>query len=87
MKGKYVVLNRRQFRVVILPETMQHRDVVDQYDKPESAGFFSIESKWNPDDNEYVVKASCYGESVSLGIKSNPEEDSRMIERLFRGAF
>jgi hypothetical protein len=53
---------------------MQHRDFRNF--NPVSAGFisFGINKEGNP-------TCSCYGESISLGIESNPEEDTLLAKQ------
>ena len=44
-----------------------------------SAGFVKL---W-VDTAMQIVKAECYGESLSLRLESNPSEDARIIEDFF----
>lgn len=53
-----------------------HADIAQQHGKCISAGFVQITAK----DNKVVV--SCYGESVSLKLKSNPEVDNKLITKM-----
>jgi len=72
---KYIVLNECYPRICSGAET--HRDLAAGR-KVTSAGFAQLYTKENGD-----FGVSCYGESVSLKIKSNPESDQRLLERLF----
>ena len=47
-----------------------------------SAGFCLIETYRN-DFDDIRARVSCYGESTTLGVKSNPE-DSKILEGLWR---
>lgn len=69
---KYVVTKERE--IIVFSELMQHSDF--KHFQPISAGFisFGVDKGGNP-------SCSCYGESISLGIKSNPEEDTLMAKR------
>jgi hypothetical protein len=71
-KVKYVITKDKQ--IIVFSETIQH----SQFKGMEliSAGFisFGINKQGNP-------SCSCYGESASLGLKSNPEEDTLIAKR------
>jgi hypothetical protein len=58
---------------ICFPDTISHANMARRlFDgSPTSAGFFSIDGN--------VVSA--YGESTSLGLKSNPEKDVQLIRR------
>jgi hypothetical protein len=60
--------------IIVFGEIMQHSDFKNF--NPISAGFISFginpESR-NPD-------CSCYGHSISLGLSSNEEEDTRLAK-------
>lgn len=76
MKSKYIIIGDGNIPVVF-PELYEHRRVaIAMTDEPLSApgvivgaGFCYIE------DNKYV----CYGESISLHIKSRNEIDSKIL--------
>jgi hypothetical protein len=65
MKQKYVITKDRV--IIVFPELLQHSEF--RRFEPISAGFisFGINKERNP-------SCSCYGESVSLGLKSLPED-------------
>jgi hypothetical protein len=70
---------------VIFPNWVDHSAIVSGYDnlmgkEPVSAGFCSISQ-----DKDFQPVITCWGESVSLKLKSNPEKDSRYINRALRG--
>jgi hypothetical protein len=69
MKGKYIKTIDRE--ILLFPEIVQHKDLKSL--NPISAGFFHISS-------DYEVQ--CYGESISLGLKSD-EEDTIIAKRQF----
>lgn len=59
--------------IIIFGEIMQHSDFRNFH--PVSAGFISFGIiKGNP-------TCSCYGESISLNMKSNPEDDTMYAKR------
>jgi hypothetical protein len=64
-KQKYIRLGIFD-EIVIFPEVMQHKEFKSF--NAESARFCYVNG-----DKKTV---ECFGESVSLGLKSNPEEDS-----------
>lgn len=68
---KYI---RYKTTVVLFSEDLVHRDVAQALGiKPESAGFVEVEEVG---DGAYAVR--CYGESITLGIGSKPD-DSQMV--------
>lgn len=67
-KLKYV---RTKHDIIIFSATISHDTF--KYLNPISAGFCVVRS-----DKEMVA---CYGESWSLGIKSNPKEDTELATR------
>lgn len=82
MKIKYIIIDELYPRLCSLAE--QHSDVANGY-KVTSAGFCSFEQgDGSKDGMGWLV--SCWGESLSLKIKSDPEHDSHLIERLLSGS-
>ena len=81
--AKYVIIDGS---AIVFSAAIQHKDMVGFNQKCTSAGFvtFGIQKdSWGDD----IVVANCYGESVSLGIKSNEEEDSIRITRQITNTF
>ena len=81
-KTKYVIVKGE---AIVFSECIIHKDMVGINEKAEGAGFV----QFTPFINEWGeerVKATCYGESVSLGVKSNEERDSLIITRQICGA-
>jgi hypothetical protein len=78
LKTKYIRTNDN--KIIVFSELNQHSEFINF--KPVSAGFISIGvgSDGNPD-------CSCYGESISLGLKSNEEEDTILAKRQILGAY
>lgn len=72
MKQKYVITEDRI--IIVFPELLQHSDF--KRFNPISAGFivFGVNKEGNP-------TCSCYGESISLGIKSDTETDTQIAKR------
>jgi hypothetical protein len=69
-KVKYV--RTKDDIIIIFPEYYQHSNF--KFMKPVSAGFINFYVKNNR------IDVDCYGDSVSLDLKSNPEED-RLLAR------
>ena len=71
-KVKYIRTNHNE--IIIFGEIMNHSDF--SRFNPISAGFisFGLNREGNP-------TCSCYGESISLKMKSNPEEDTLLAKR------
>lgn len=71
---KYIVMDNGQWDApVIFDEATQHFEMAQNIPgEIISAGFIH----WTPDGIE------CYGESISLGVKSRPTEDTTMINKM-----
>jgi len=68
---KYVITEYKNF--AIFSKTTNHSEIgIELFGKPISAGFCHFENG----------KIKCYGESISLGLKSR-EEDSDIINEKF----
>lgn len=76
---KYIIFDNGEF--VIFPETMNHgavaRSLRATKDSVLGAGFVRIGCEI--EESEHF--ANCYGESISLGIRSRGDEDGAIIER------
>lgn len=72
LKQKYVITSNKE--IIVFPELLQHSDF--KKFNPISAGFisFGINKEGNP-------SCYCYGESISLGLKSDPEEDTKLAKK------
>lgn len=83
MKIKYVIIDEAY--PVVISECHKHSDVLGMDRRITSAGFFSVREE---EDNSPTaicctkLAVSVWGESVSLGVKSNPT-DALILERLF----
>ena len=73
LKLKYV--KTAMGEVIMFPETIQHLEF--QSFSPVSAGFCHVKTAER--------KVACYGESISLGIKSKPQQDSNDATRAVFG--
>jgi hypothetical protein len=75
LKQKYIRTNNDV--IIVFSELMNHKDFKSF--NPVSAGFVSIGVKGgNP-------SISCYGESISLNLKSKEEEDTMLAQRQIIG--
>ena len=72
LKQKYIITSDKV--IIVFPELLQHSEF--KHFNPTSAGFisFGVNKEGNP-------SCSCYGESISLGLVSNPEEDTKIAKR------
>lgn len=63
--------------IIIFSDYIAHQDMAAKFhgEKPISAGFFNV---MDADD------VQCYGESVGLGLKSDPK-DVLVLQRYLRG--
>ena len=75
--AKYVIVGGC---AIVFSAAIQHKDMVGYNEKCTSAGFVTFDTATDSFGDTIVV-AKCYGKSVSLGIGSNPEEDSRIVTR------
>lgn len=75
-KVKYI--RTKENKIIVFSELQQHSEF--KMFEPISAGFisFGIGEDRNPD-------CSCYGKSISLGLKSIEEEDSALAKRQILG--
>jgi hypothetical protein len=73
---KYIKTKNNE--IIVFSELQQHKEF--RHFEPVSAGFisFGIGKDRNPD-------CSCYGESVSLDLKSDEEVDTRLAKRQILG--
>ena len=69
-KQKYVRLGKYD-EIIIFPGTLQHSDF--RYLEPISAGFCYVD----------VDRVRCFGESISLGLESLPEDSDIATEQIF----
>lgn len=84
-KQKYIRTNKDV--IIVFPELLQHSEF--KHFNPVSAGFISIGTKciFEEDGTKYYeTDCSCYGESVSLGLKSN-EEDTLLAQNQILGKY
>ena len=64
--------------MVVFPKHIGHDEMARKLGTPISAGFLTTQI-----NNEQEVEINCYGESVTLGIKSREEEDTKIARRQF----
>ena len=71
---KYV-LNQNTKMYCIIPDYMKHSDVKGNWT---NAGMISFTSKKDSYDDDITI-VECFGESISLNLKSNPTKDAHII--------
>lgn len=72
---KYVIIDGS---AIVFTAAIMHSEMLKHHQKAEGAGFvrfYPRKNEWGED----VIIARCYGESISLGVKSREEEDSFII--------
>lgn len=75
MKCKYIVTNHGGFAIFDLGQT--HKDIArGLYGIPVGAGMCHITA-----NSDGCANVHCYGESITLKIKSRKEEDEKIINR------
>jgi hypothetical protein len=82
-EAKYVIVDGS---AIVFSAAIQHKDMVGYNEKCSGAGFVRFYAQKNEWDEDVVI-AKCYGKSVSLGIESNPEEDSIIVTRQLTNPF
>jgi hypothetical protein len=82
-RAKYVIVGGS---AIVFSAVIQHKEMVGHNKKCEGAGFvyFTMTKDSFGDD---IIAAVCYGESVSLGIKSREDEDSAIVTRQITNVF
>jgi hypothetical protein len=72
-KFKYIIVGNSTPAPIIFGDLISHKEVAaGRFVK--SAGFVYLHDEG----------AQCFGDSVSLGVKSDPEEDQRIIDSQFK---
>ena len=82
-KPKYIIADGS---AIIFSAAIQHKDMARGMGRIDGAGFVDFHTEvdsWG----ETIIKAVAYGESISLNIKSRPEEDSAIITRQITNVF
>jgi hypothetical protein len=76
---KYIVIDSGGLELPILfPDVIKHKDIPVK--NAISAGTVQI---WTSEDG--TINVSCFGESVSLKVKSRASEDSNLIKQMITG--
>lgn len=73
---KYIIIEESNSPILFKKQVL-HSEVAKPFRAIKSAGFCTISFK------NYKLKINCFGESSSLKIKSNPEEDEEQIRISF----
>jgi len=74
---KYIIADGR---AIVFSSAIQHSDMARGFNFVEGAGFVTFGSKQD-EYGETIITAHCYGESISLDIKSRGDIDSRIVTR------
>lgn len=82
-KAKYVIV---EGSAIVFSAAIQHKDMVGYNQRCDGAGFVSFHVQLDQ-FGDTVIKAECYGESISLGIKSREVEDSAIVTRQITNVF
>jgi hypothetical protein len=85
LKQKYV--RTSDDRIIVFTELIQHKEFKNF--NPVSAGFISFSTKKVEHNTQYYYETDCkcYGESVSLNLKSNEEEDTFLARKQILGHY
>ena len=79
--GKYVIVEVSGIEMAILFDPCISHDEIGL--RPiVAAGFFEIYGKEADVDGVAGVEVGCFGESVTMGLKSRPQQDAEIIKRM-----
>lgn len=83
LKQKYI--RTSDDKIIVFSELQQHKEFINF--NPVSAGFISFMTKKVEHNMQYYYETDCkcYGESVSLDLKSNEEEDTFLAKKQILG--
>lgn len=73
---KYIILKEKNTLILFPKSTMTHEQIAKNLGEVISAGFCFINA------TNKNIKVTCFGNSSSLKIKSNPSFDKKVIEEL-----
>lgn len=72
MRDMKYVMNREKGTFLLIPDIgMAHSDVPGDWT---SAGYVSFSTNEKDDSGNTIVKPTCHGKSVSLGLTSHPDD-------------
>ena len=74
---KYIIVNGS---AIVFSSAIQHSDMARGLGTVAGAGFVTFGSKQD-EYGETIITAHCYGESISLEIKSRGDVDSKIVTR------
>ena len=76
---KYVMYehNGLSYNFILLPLVMNHNSI-QHTQRIKSAGFVELSSEEGQYGSQ-IIKADCFGKSITLNKESNPGEDSKII--------
>jgi len=81
--SKYIVVKINGYEVIIVfPSLVTHVQIGNNFNEVISAGFVGIRTNKNIDGYR-EAGGDCYGESVSLGLKSRVKEDTILLNKMF----
>ena len=85
LKQKYIRTKNNE--IIVFPELLQHSEF--KHFEPVSAGFISIGVRTIKSGEQTYPETycRCYGESVSLRLKSREEEDTMLANRHILGNY
>lgn len=82
---KYIIIDDMAIEVPIIFSELQTHSIIAAGKKVISAGFcsFSVKTVLGEDSNgsedKTILDVNCWGESISLGVKSRLKEDAELI--------
>lgn len=82
-KAKYIIADGS---AIVFSAVITHSTMARGMGRIDGAGFVDFTTAVNS-WGETIIKAVAYGESISLDIKSRPEEDSIIITRQITNVF
>ena len=78
---KYIILENQNTPILFPREPFSHFEIAKNLGDVKSAGFCIIHF------TERKLKIKCFGDSSTLSIKSNPEEDREIIKKIITNKY
>lgn len=80
---KYIMRDHTPSEFAIFPDLLNHREMANRLGWRDiiGAGFVRFGCG---DHQELEILVDCYGESISLGVKSRGDEDAKIIQNAHR---
>lgn len=78
---KYIILKEKNIPIIFPREPFSHFEIAKNLGEVKSAGFCTICIK------EQKLQIICFGESETLKVKSNPNDDNEIIKNFINNKY